>query len=91
MLDRKKLTGHTASGLIVQVIVVFIWTYILNWVCSMKHGNKIAWFLVFLPLILLFTILIIVYHMMDTMDLNKEDLNYMLHQDEDGEGCSNCV
>jgi len=91
MLDRKKVNGQTASGLIVQLIVVFIWTYILNWVCTMKYGNKIAWFLVFLPLILVVTILIVVYHMMDTMDLNKEDLHYMLQKDEDEEGCSNCV
>ena len=81
---------NTASGFIIQIVVVVVWTCMLNWVCSMKYGNKIAWFLVFLPLILLFTILIIFYHMIDTMGLDKNDLQGLL-QDEDKEGCSYCV
>jgi len=88
MLEHKNKM-NTASGLSIQAIVVIVWTYILNWVCSMKHGDTIAWVLVFLPLIMLFTILIIMYHLIDTMNLNKDDLLDILKEDKSKE-CKEC-
>ena len=40
------------SELGIQVIVMFIWTFILNKVCTFKYGVKISWFLVALPIVL---------------------------------------
>ena len=79
MLESKNKM-NTATGLLMQGLVVVVWTYILNWVCTLKYGNKIAWFLVFLPIILLLTMMIVLYHMIDTMGLTKEDINRMIQQ-----------
>ena len=86
---RNKL--NTATGLTMQAIIVIVWTAILNWVCSLKYGNKVAWFLVFLPVILLFTMLIVFYHMVDTMGITKQELQTMVSElNEDScEECSN--
>ena len=88
MLEHKNKM-NTASGLVMQVVVVVIWTCILNWVCSVKYGEKIAWTLVFLPFIMFIGILIVIYHMMDEMDLSKEDLQEMVDdakkEDDDSE------
>ncbi len=86
---RNKL--NTATGLTIQAIIVIVWTAILNWVCSLKYGNKVAWFLVFLPVILLFTMLIVFYHMVDTMGITKQELQTMVYElNEDScEECSN--
>tara|TARA_B100000073_G_C23329976_1_gene410330 strand:- start:123 stop:539 length:417 start_codon:yes stop_codon:yes gene_type:complete len=77
---------NTVTGLMIQTLVVIVWTYILNWVCSLKYGNKIAWFLVFLPLILLITMMIVLYHLIDTMGLTKEDIHRMINQQNGGYG-----
>lgn len=84
---RNKL--NTATGLTMQAIIVIVWTAILNWVCSLKYGNKVAWFLVFLPVILLFTMLIVFYHMVDTMGITKQELQTMVSElNEDS--CEEC-
>ena len=79
MLEHKNKM-NTASGLVMQTIIVFVWTYMLNWICSAKHGEQIAWFLVFLPLIIFLGILIVVYHMTDHMDLTKHDLQEIVDE-----------
>ena len=79
MLESKNKI-NTATGLLMQGLLVVVWTYILNWVCSLKYGNKIAWFLVFLPIILLLTMMIVLYHLIDTMGLTKEDIHRMIQQ-----------
>lgn len=79
MLESKNKM-NTATGLLMQGLLVVVWTYILNWVCTLKYGNKIGWFLVFLPIILLLTMMIVLYHMIDTMGLTKEDINRMIQQ-----------
>lgn len=80
---------NTATGLTMQAIIVIVWTAILNWVCSLKYGNKVAWFLVFLPIILLFTMLIVFYHMVDTMGITKQELQTMVSElNEDS--CEEC-
>jgi len=73
MLEHKNKM-NTASGLVIQAVVVVVWTFMLNWVCSAKYGEEIAWVLVFLPFIMFLGILIVIYHMMDEMDLSKDDL-----------------
>jgi hypothetical protein len=77
---------NTVTGLMIQTFVVVVWTYILNWVCCLKYGNKIAWFLVFLPLILLITMMIVLYHMIDTMGLTKDDIHRMINKQNGGYG-----
>jgi len=85
MLEHKNKM-NTASGLVIQTIIVCVWTYMLNWICSVKHGEQIAWFLVFLPLIIFLGILIVVYHMTEHMDLTKQDLQAIITEaNEDDE------
>jgi len=96
MMEHKdKMT--TVSGMAIQSVVVLIWTYVLNWICKMKYGVKISWFLVFLPLLLLIILLVVFYHMIDTMGFNKEDLREILERDDDDKkynvvegSCSSC-
>ena len=93
MMDHKdKMT--TVSGIAIQSVVVLLWTCVLNWVCTLKYGVKISWFLVFLPLILLIVLLVVFYHMIDTMGLQKDDLQKIIDEDDDDnliEGnCSSC-
>tara|TARA_B100000941_G_scaffold280625_1_gene247224 strand:+ start:227 stop:610 length:384 start_codon:yes stop_codon:yes gene_type:complete len=80
---------NTASGLTIQAVLVIIWTIILNWVCSLKYGTKVAWFLVFLPMIMVLMALILFYHMVDTMDLTKEDIHSIADKLEK-EQCEDC-
>ena len=84
----------TASGIAIQSVVVLLWTCVLNWVCTLKYGVKISWFLVFLPLILLIILLVVFYHMITTLGLQKEDLEKIMDVEDDDnliEGnCSSC-
>lgn len=100
MLESKNKM-NTVMGFSLQVFVIVFWTISLNSVCMLKYGNKIAWFLVLLPIIFIFTMLIIVYHAIDTMGLTKEDIHKMIHggkmnrgynyEDDDlVEGCGSC-
>ena len=95
MEHRDKMT--TVSGMAIQSVVVLFWTCVLNWICKMKYGVKISWFLVFLPLLLLIILLVVFYHMIDTMGIKKEDLKDMLERDDDEKkhggvegSCSSC-
>ena len=91
------------SELGIQVIVMFIWTFILNKVCTFKYGVKISWFLVALPIIIMIIGLFILAHVIDELDLSKADLKDLMNQakqhknkeeeDDDGlegfQGCGN--
>ena len=44
-----------------KIIFAFIWTFILGWVCD-KGYTSISWFLVFLPYILIFLLMLNIYH-----------------------------
>jgi len=87
----------TTAGISIQAVVVLVWTCVLNWICSMKYGVKISWFLVFLPLILLLILLVVFYHMIDTMGLKKEDLRQLINEEDEDKkyggvegSCSSC-
>ena len=66
--------ANTVIGIVIQFVVVLVWTCVLNWVCSFKHGSKISWFLVFLPLIMTIGLLLVIYHLIDELGLTKEDI-----------------
>jgi len=40
---------YTVHGLLLNIIFTIVWIVVLNYICSFKHGNKIAWFIVLLP------------------------------------------
>jgi len=61
-------------GIVIQFVIVLVWTCVLNWVCSFKHGTMVSWFLVFLPLIMAVGLLLVIYHLIDKLGLTKEDI-----------------
>ena len=70
------------------------WTGLLNWICGLKYGTTISWFIVFLPLILFLILFIIVYHMMETNKLSNKDLQRLVkenkeNKEDDIEGLAN--
>ena len=73
----------TVTGIIIQSIMVLVWTCVLNWICTMKYGVKISWFLVFLPLLIVIILLFIFYHMIDKMGLTKDDLKQMIEESKE--------
>jgi phosphotransferase system glucose/maltose/N-acetylglucosamine-specific IIC component len=85
---------HTSNGLVVQVIGAIIWTLVLNWICSAKHGNTIAWILVFLPLILAFVMMFFIFYLISDKKITSEDLKQIVEsakEDENKEGfCGSC-
>ena len=46
--DRKK---YSYQQLAIHVVLMVVWTLILNKVCSFKYGVKAPWLLVFLPIL----------------------------------------
>jgi len=92
--DRKK---YSYGQLAVHVVLMVVWTLILNKICSFKYGVKISWLLVFLPILSLIVLMIFVVKMMDKLDLTKHDLHKMIkdaNKDKDDElegfqGCGN--
>ena len=69
---------HSIKDLGLQVILMFIWTAILNKVCSFKYGEKISWILVFLPVILMIVLMVLAFKMIDELDLTKDDIHKLL-------------
>jgi hypothetical protein len=68
----EKQPMYTLCGLGGQVLLMVIYTYILNWVCSMKHGVAVSWVLVFLPFIILSMMLLVVIQTMPKVE-EEED------------------
>ena len=91
--DRKK---YSVEQLGIHVVLMVVWTLVLNKVCSFKYGVKISWFLVFLPILFLIILMVFVFKMMDQLDLTKHDLHKMIDQanktkdDDDLEGFQGC-
>ena len=72
---------HSIKDLGLQVLLMFIWTAILNKVCSFKYGEKISWILVFLPVILMIVLIMIAFKMVDELDLTKDDIHKLLNKE----------
>ena len=70
----------------IQVVIILIWTLILNWVCSLKYGVKVAWFLLLMPILFFFVLLLMAYYMLVTMGITKDELTDLLQEEK----CSEC-
>lgn len=79
---------HSIKELGLQVLLMFIWTLILNKVCSFKYGEKISWVLVFLPIILMVVLMILAFKMIDELDLTKDDIHKLLDKSNKNLGVS---
>jgi len=78
-----QMMGHllklnTVLGVSIQMIILLVWSLILNWICSLKYGVKVAWFLVFMPILCFFVVLLMAYFAIVNMQLSKEDLKEIL-------------
>ena len=69
---------YSYQQLAIHVVLMVVWTLILNKVCSFKYGVKISWLLVFLPIIFLIVLMFFVVKMVDHLDLTKHDLHKMI-------------
>ena len=91
--DRNK---YSFEQLAIHVVLMVVWTLVLNKVCSFKYGVKISWLLVFLPILLLIVLMVFAFKMMDQLDLTKHDLHKMIDEanktkdDDDLEGFQGC-
>ena len=75
---KETINNHTINGLIMQIVVAILWTMVLSWICKMKHGVKVAWFLVFLPILFLLVLTFFALHMINK--LSPEDINTLAKQ-----------
>ena len=93
MMDYRNIMT-SVYGIAIHSVVILVWTCPLNWVCTLKYGVEVSWFLVFLPFILFNILMVIFYHMITTLGLQKEDIKKILDEDDDDnliEGnCSSC-
>ena len=93
MMDYRNIMT-SVYGIAIHSVVILVWTCALNWVCTLKYGVEVSWFLVFLPFILFIILMVIFYHMITTLGLQKEDIKKILDEDDDDnliEGnCSSC-
>lgn len=86
---------YSVKELGLQVGLMFIWTLVLNKVCSFKYGEKISWFLVFLPVLFMIIIMILAFKLVDELDLSKGDIHQLLdkmnkREEDDLEGFQGC-
>ena len=66
---------NTNTGIMIQMVMAVIWTIVLNWICSLKYGVKVAWLLVFLPLLLFISMMVIIFYL---LHINKSVTNKKL-------------
>ena len=88
---------HSIKDLGLQVLLMFIWTAILNKVCSFKYGEKISWILVFLPVVFMIVLMVLAFKMVDKLNLTKDDIHKLLdkankgvHDEDELEGFQGC-
>ena len=90
----KSRRKYSYKQLGIHVVLMVLWTLVLNKVCSFKYGVKISWLLVFLPILLLIVMMFFLVKMMDQLDLNKHDLHKMIKdankEDDELEGFQGC-
>jgi hypothetical protein len=75
---------HSIKDLGLQVLLMFIWTAILNKVCSFKYGEKISWILVFLPVVFMIVLMVLAFKMVDKLNLTKDDIHKLLDKANKG-------
>ena len=75
---KETINNHTINGLIMQIVVAILWTMVLSWICKMKHGVKVAWFLVFLPILFFIVITFFALHMINKLPV--ETINTLAKQ-----------
>ena len=80
----KRQKKYSLKELGLQVGLMFIWTVVLQKVCSFKYGVKISWFLVFLPVLFMILVMILAFKMMDELDVTKDDIHLMLDKIQKG-------
>ena len=63
---------YTMGGLVAQVLFTLLWTYVLNYVCTLKKygGVKLAWFLLLVPFVLFLILLVFILYMLSQMSEN---------------------
>ena len=78
-------TDKLKSGLsmVIHGLCVVVLTCFFNLVCTMKHGHTVAWFLLFIPIIILILLLIFSFYMIDKMDMSKEDIQGLIKEAKD--------
>ena len=91
----KKRNKYSYEQLAIHVVLMVVWTLLLNKVCSFKYGVTISWLLVFLPILLLIVLMFFVVKMIDHLDLTKHDLHKMIDRankgdDDELEGFQGC-
>ena len=88
--DRKY---YSYQQLAIHIVLMVVWTLVLNKVCSFKYGVKISWLLVFLPILLLIVLMIFVIKFINQLDLTKHDLHKMIkdvNKEDELEGFRRC-
>lgn len=81
----KKRNNLGYLDIVTNIIAIIVWTAILNWICTKKYGESIAWILVFLPMILLILFTIIILIFIKKTNINKDKLDELLDED-----CKKC-
>lgn len=78
-------TDKLKSGLsmVIHGLCVVVLTWFFNLVCTMKHGHAVAWFLLFIPIIIFTLLLIFSFYMIDKMDMSKEDIQRLMKEAKD--------
>jgi len=78
-------TDKLKSGLSMAIngLVIVVLTWVYNQVCTIKHGHAVAWFLVFIPIIIFTLLLIFSFYMIDKMDMSKEDIQGLIKEAKD--------
>ena len=69
--------------LITNILMIILWTYVLNWICGKKYGESIAWLLIFLPLIMMILLVILFIIFINKTEINKDELDELLEKDCD--------
>ena len=41
------------ESMVIHIIFMLAWTGLLNWICGLKYGTTISWFIVFIPFLLM--------------------------------------
>ena len=86
---------QSTPAMIIHIFLFIIWTYVLNWICSLKHGTKVAWFLVLImPILFILLIIGVLMYMIDNGVISKNEIKNIMKEskeEDDIEGnCSSC-